>query len=298
MRALVVEAGFARLAATKLLSFAHAARVRRAARPDPAARDRGSRAARAGLGGAAHAALRPVRQRLQAGVPERAHRQPDDGAGLVPAGAGTRGGGADRTDGPRGAHAPRGRARGAEPLALVRAARAPALRVVPAGRARAVPELHARDAHARASITATRARRPAAWRRCVPAHESQCIPIPDEISDEAAVLADPFAVSLHAILHHPPRAGGAALVYGCGTLGLLAIAILRALHPDVRVLAVARFPHQAELARRFGAETVLPHQPARAVIEGVGARARRRAARAVVRPADAERRRRRRSTTR
>lgn len=104
----------------------------------------------------------------------------------------------------------------------------------------------------------------------LPAHESQCHPIPDEISDEAAVLADPFSVSLHAILHHPPRAGGAALVHGCGTLGLLAIAILRALHPDVRVLAVARFPHQAGLARAFGAETVLPHQPARAVIEGVG----------------------------
>ncbi len=103
----------------------------------------------------------------------------------------------------------------------------------------------------------------------LPAHESQCIPIPDEVSDEAAVLADPFAVSLHAILHHPPRSGGAALVYGCGTLGLLAIAILRGLHPSVRVLAVARFPHQSELARRFGAETVLPHQPARAVIEGV-----------------------------
>jgi threonine dehydrogenase-like Zn-dependent dehydrogenase len=103
----------------------------------------------------------------------------------------------------------------------------------------------------------------------LPAHESQCIPIPDGISDEAAVLADPFAVSLHAILRHPPPAGGAALVYGCGTLGLLAIAILRALHPEVRVLAVARFPHQAELARKFGAETVLAHEPARALIEGV-----------------------------
>jgi threonine dehydrogenase-like Zn-dependent dehydrogenase len=103
----------------------------------------------------------------------------------------------------------------------------------------------------------------------VPAHESQCIPIPDEISDDAAVLSDPFAVSLHAILHHPPRAGGAALVYGCGTLGLLAIAILRELHPDVRVLAVARFRHQAELARHFGAATVLQHKPSRAVIEGV-----------------------------
>jgi threonine dehydrogenase-like Zn-dependent dehydrogenase len=99
----------------------------------------------------------------------------------------------------------------------------------------------------------------------LPAHESQCIPVPDEIPDDAAVLADPFAVSLHAILHHPPQ-GELALVYGCGTLGLLAIAILRALHPRVRVAAVARYAHQARLAEKLGALRVLPHQPAREIL--------------------------------
>jgi DNA-directed RNA polymerase specialized sigma24 family protein len=90
-----------------------------------------------------------------------------------------------------------------------------------------------------------------------------------ELSDEAAVLADPFSVSLHSILHTPPPGGGAALVYGVGTLGLCAIPILRALHPSVRVLAVARFAHQAALAEQLGAHAVLPHAPARAVIAGV-----------------------------
>jgi len=103
----------------------------------------------------------------------------------------------------------------------------------------------------------------------VPAHESQWIPIPDEVSDDAAVLADPFAVSLHAILRTPPRRGRSVLVYGCGTLGLLAIAILRLLYPDVRVLAVARFDHQARLAEGFGAEHVLRHRPTRGIIEEV-----------------------------
>jgi threonine dehydrogenase-like Zn-dependent dehydrogenase len=104
----------------------------------------------------------------------------------------------------------------------------------------------------------------------LPAHESQCIPIPAAIPDEVAVLADPFSVSLHAVLRNPPD-GPFALVYGCGTLGLLAIAILRALHPALRVLAVARFPHQAELARRFGAERVLAHAPARRIVAEVAA---------------------------
>lgn len=103
----------------------------------------------------------------------------------------------------------------------------------------------------------------------VPAHESQWIPVPDSVSDEAAVLADPFSVSLHAILKAPPRPGATALVYGCGTLGLLAIAILRAQHPEVRVLAVARFEHQARLAEEFGAAVVARHRPTRGIIEAV-----------------------------
>lgn len=103
----------------------------------------------------------------------------------------------------------------------------------------------------------------------VPAHQSQWIPIPDEVSDEAAVLADPFAVSFHAIRRTPPSDGGTALVYGCGTLGLLAIAILRMLHPEVRVLAIARFDHQARLAEKLGAERVLQHRPTRAIVAGI-----------------------------
>jgi threonine dehydrogenase-like Zn-dependent dehydrogenase len=105
----------------------------------------------------------------------------------------------------------------------------------------------------------------------VPAHESQCIPVPDAVTDESAVLADPFSVSLHSILHSPPPESGIALVYGCGTLGLLAVAILRALFPRVCVLAVARFPHQARLAERLGAAEVLAHAPARALVERVAA---------------------------
>jgi threonine dehydrogenase-like Zn-dependent dehydrogenase len=105
----------------------------------------------------------------------------------------------------------------------------------------------------------------------VPAHESMCIPIPDGVSDEQAVLADPFSVSLHGILKRPPERGETAVVYGCGTLGLIAIAILRALHPDSRVFAIARFPHQRALAERFGAELVLEHEPVEQIVERIAA---------------------------
>jgi threonine dehydrogenase-like Zn-dependent dehydrogenase len=94
----------------------------------------------------------------------------------------------------------------------------------------------------------------------VAAHESEALPIPPGVSWDTAALADPFSVSLHAVLRHPPATNGSsepALVFGCGTLGLLTVAILRALHPSVTVFAIARYPHQAELAKRFGAQEVM-----------------------------------------
>ncbi|HTL86235.1 MAG TPA: zinc-binding dehydrogenase [Acidimicrobiia bacterium] len=100
----------------------------------------------------------------------------------------------------------------------------------------------------------------------MPAHTSQLFKVPDEVPDELAVFADPFAVSLHSITRHPPPAGGKVMIYGAGALGTCATAILRALYPDVDVLVVARFDAQAALARKFGA-TVIEHTPALRVIE-------------------------------
>ncbi|MFQ5665486.1 MAG: zinc-binding dehydrogenase [Candidatus Binatia bacterium] len=100
----------------------------------------------------------------------------------------------------------------------------------------------------------------------LPAHESMAIPVPEGISDDAAVLADPFSVSLHSILRHPPNAGDLVVVYGCGTLGLCAVEILKKLF-DVRVYAITRFEHQARLAERLGVVEVIPWRPTLGIIE-------------------------------
>jgi len=99
------------------------------------------------------------------------------------------------------------------------------------------------------------------------AHESQCLPVPDTVSDGQAVLADPLSVQLHAVLRHPPRDGEPAIVYGCGTLGLMTVALLRLLHPRAPVWAVARYGHQVRLARELGAAQTLPSEPTRLVEE-------------------------------
>jgi len=99
----------------------------------------------------------------------------------------------------------------------------------------------------------------------LPAHESMAIPIPDDVSDAQAVLADPFSVSLHSVLRHPPRPGDLVVVYGCGTLGLCAIEILHKLF-DVRIVAISRFEHQAALARRLGAVETIAWRPVEQIV--------------------------------
>jgi threonine dehydrogenase-like Zn-dependent dehydrogenase len=112
---------------------------------------------------------------------------------------------------------------------------------------------------------------PGAWAELLAAHDSMLIAVPENVPDELAVLADPFAVSLHAVLHHPPPAGGRAVVYGAGALGATTVAVLRALYPETEVAVVARFDAQARLASHLGASKVVTHEPRLAVVEELAA---------------------------
>jgi len=103
------------------------------------------------------------------------------------------------------------------------------------------------------------------------AHQSQLFVIPGDISDEAAVLADPVSVSLRSILLAPPPADGQpVLVYGSGTLAFAVIALLRHLYPDCEVWAATRPGARAALATRLGAHAVLSTVPDSLVAQVAG----------------------------
>ncbi len=110
---------------------------------------------------------------------------------------------------------------------------------------------------------------PGGWADFMAAHDSMLIPIPDDVSDEVAVLADPFSVSLHAVLRCPPPPGGRALVYGAGALGLTSVAVLRSLFPETEVAVVARFPAQRAMVEEFGATRVFAHEPRLELTEAI-----------------------------
>ncbi len=87
--------------------------------------------------------------------------------------------------------------------------------------------------------------------------ERQLFRIPSTMSDEQAVLLEPSAVALHAVLHYIPRPGEHVLVIGGGTIGLLVLQVLRALAPQTRVSVMARHAFQVEQATRMGASYIL-----------------------------------------
>src|SRR5581483_567818 len=105
----------------------------------------------------------------------------------------------------------------------------------------------------------------------MPAHPTMLHPVPEQLSDEQAVVADPFSVALHGVTRHPPPSGGKVVVYGAGSLGSSAVAVLRALYPDVAVAAVARFARQVELAAALGAALVLDPEDRAALIDQLAA---------------------------
>ncbi len=95
------------------------------------------------------------------------------------------------------------------------------------------------------------------WSPYFVAHESQVVRIPDAVSDENALLLEPFATSLHAVVRNMPRDDETVLVIGAGVIGLCAIAALRAVESRARIIVLARHKIQQEMARQFGADVVM-----------------------------------------
>ncbi len=81
-----------------------------------------------------------------------------------------------------------------------------------------------------------------------------CWAAPPRIPDDELLLTEPLAVVVRAVRRGQPEAGETAAVLGVGTLGLLAIQVLKA--RGARVLAVSRSDRRLSLARELGADAV------------------------------------------
>jgi L-iditol 2-dehydrogenase len=79
-----------------------------------------------------------------------------------------------------------------------------------------------------------------------------CWRLPAGLADEDALLAEPLAVVVRAVHRGAAGPGEVAAVIGAGTLGLLALQVLRA--RGARVLVVSRTARRFDLAGALGAE--------------------------------------------
>ena len=111
------------------------------------------------------------------------------------------------------------------------------------------------------------------WSEVFAAHSSQLHEVADELSDEAAVMIEPTAAGVHAVLRGNVPDGGTVAVIGAGTMGLTAIAALRKFTNADAIVVAARYPHQHKAARLLGADlTVVPEELGRAIRRAAGTR--------------------------
>lgn len=111
------------------------------------------------------------------------------------------------------------------------------------------------------------------WSTSMVAHESQLHIVPDSMSDETAVMIEPAAGAIHAVLRGRVSSGTTVAVLGSGTIGLCAIAALRSFAEPGTVIATAKYPHQRTFASELGADTVTsPGEVRRAVRRITGSR--------------------------
>ncbi len=85
--------------------------------------------------------------------------------------------------------------------------------------------------------------------------ERACWPAPAGVPDDVLLFTEPLAVVVRAVARGAPGPGETAAVVGAGTLGLLAVQVLR--RRGCRVLAVARSDRRLGLARALGADAAI-----------------------------------------
>ncbi|MFW9994748.1 MAG: zinc-binding dehydrogenase [Candidatus Odinarchaeota archaeon] len=84
------------------------------------------------------------------------------------------------------------------------------------------------------------------------AHESQVHKVADNVTDENAVLVEPFTIGIHAVVRHFPKDTDTVVVIGTGVIGMMVLIALRALGSKAKIIAVDKAEFQGKQATERG----------------------------------------------
>lgn len=98
----------------------------------------------------------------------------------------------------------------------------------------------------------------AGWSDSMIVHETQLFPVPDNLSNDQAVLLEPTARVVRCILQRTPQAGADVLVLGGGIMGQLTASALQAIIPGIHVTLATDATYQIEAAKLRDITAFLP----------------------------------------
>ena len=81
--------------------------------------------------------------------------------------------------------------------------------------------------------------------------------IPDEISDEFAVMIEPFTIAANATGQLYPTEHDVALIYGAGPMGLTSLQALKGVYKVKQVIVVDRIDERLDMAQLSGADRII-----------------------------------------
>jgi L-iditol 2-dehydrogenase len=95
--------------------------------------------------------------------------------------------------------------------------------------------------------------------------------VPDDVEDAAAIFMEPAACVVRAVDHAAlPTHGGAVVILGAGSMGLLHLLVVRAMFPEAQVVVVDPDTERTSRAKALGADAACgPGDPARTRLEAL-----------------------------
>lgn len=113
---------------------------------------------------------------------------------------------------------------------------------------------------------------PGGWGDVLLAHKSQVFAVEGDVSDDMAVLVEPLAIAMHAVLGVKSNSHSPVMVLGSGTIAMATIWALRAQGHKGLVLSQVKRKHEKILAEKMGAsEVVFPLDGAKEALLKTGA---------------------------